>query len=86
MQKSRKTPNNKSIFTPEKTVRFFIVSAIGYTAAAMIIWPLLELIFAKISDSPYSWTAIDGILEPCIFGVIITTLEFLFWNFFHNKK
>ena len=86
MQEAKKTSGNKSIFTPEKTVKFFIISVIGYTIAAMIIWPLLELIFSSITNSPYTWTVIDGIVEPFVFGIIFTIIEFLTWNFFNKKQ
>ena len=77
--------SSKSIFTPEKSVRFFIVSVIGYSVVAMIIWPLMELVYTKFTNSPYTWTVFDGIVEPCIFGVIITVIEFLVWNMDQKK-
>ena len=79
MQETKKS--SKSIFTPEKTAKFFIISVIGYTIAAMIIWPLLELIYTKFTNSPYNWTVFDGIIEPLIFAIVFTTIEFLTWNF-----
>ena len=85
MQETKKAPKEKSIFTPERTVRFFIISVIGYIIAAMIIWPLMELLLSNMTGSSYTWTILNGIVEPCIFGLIITILEFLFWNLLHKK-
>ena len=76
---------NKNIFTPEKTVRYFIVSVIGLTVVAMILWPLMELVWTKITNSPYAWTVFDGVVEPFIFGIVFTTIEFLSWNTFNKN-
>ena len=86
MTTNKKSSTKESIFTPKKTVTFFIVSVIGYSLAAMVIWPLLEFIFSKITNSEYSWTVIDGIVEPCIFGLVFTIIDFLAWDFFHKNN
>ena len=75
-----------SIFTPQRTVKFFIVSFIGTTIACMIIWPILELLFSKIDNSTYTWTWLNGIVEPLVFGLLATIVEFVGWNFFHKTK
>lgn len=85
MQETKKS-SDKSIFTPEKTVKFFIISVIGYSIAAMIIWPLLELVFSNFTNSSYTWTVVDGIIEPWIFGIVMTIIEFLCWDFLNKKK
>ncbi|MBR3252496.1 hypothetical protein IKF84_00260 [Candidatus Saccharibacteria bacterium] len=52
----------------------------------MIMWPLLELLFSKIDSSTYTWTWVNGILEPIIFGLIFCAIEFIGWNLFHKQK
>ena len=76
MQSTKKP--SKSIFTPERTIRYFIVCVIVYSIAAMIVWPLLELIYTNFTNSPYTWTVVDGIVKPIVFGIIFTIVEFLF--------
>ena len=82
--KATKKPN---IFTPRKTVGFFFVSFISLTIACMILWPLLDILFNKIFGGEYEgWSWINGILEPVIFALVCTGIEFIFWNAFHKEK
>ena len=77
----------ENIFTPKKNVRFFFVSFIGLAIACMLIWPPLDMLFDSISGDTYSWSVWGGIGVPIIFSLILTSIEFIFWNFFHpNKK
>ncbi len=76
----------ENIFTPHRTVRYFFVNLITMAVVAMIIWPLMDMLFSKFENSTYTWTIRNGIIEPCVFAVIITAIEFIFWNFFHKKK
>ena len=82
MAKEKKT----NIFTPKRTVGYFILTFVYTAIAAMLVWPLMELIFSKIDNTEYTWTWINGILEPWIFGLMFTVIEFVCWNFFHSKK
>lgn len=81
-----KEEKKESIFTPKRTVKFFFVSLITMAIVAMIVWPLMDMLFSKIDNSNYSWTVRKGIVEPCIFAVVVTIVEFVGWNFFHKKK
>ena len=76
----------ESIFTPKRTVKYFFINLITMAVMAMLIWPLLDMLFTKFDNSTYAWTVSGGIVQPCIFAVIITVIEFVFWNFFHKKK
>lgn len=76
----------ESIFTPKRTVSYFIINTITLFLAAMLIWPLLDLMFKGFNTSEYTWTWKNGILEPAIFGVVFSIIEFVLWNFFHKKK
>ena len=76
----------ENILTPKRTVKYFFINLISMAVAAMIIWPLMDMLLTKIDSSTYSWTVRNGIIEPCIFAVIIVVVEFVFWNFFHKKK
>ena len=76
-----------NIFTPKRTVKYFIVNLVTMTVVAMIVWPLLDMLLENIFDGGYKgWDVQRGIIEPCIFAVIITIVEFVFWNIFHKKK
>lgn len=75
-----------SIFTPKRTPSYFILTFVFTSIAAMVIWPLLDLLFSKIDGSEYTWTWINGILQPWIFGLVATIIEFIGWNFFHKQK
>ena len=77
----------ENIFTPKRTVKYFIVDYVVLFIACMILWPLLDLLFANIFNDPYEgWNAMDGIVRPAIFALIATAIEFIFWNFFHKKR
>ena len=77
----------ENIFTPKRTVKFFIVSYITLLIACMIIWPLMDIIFSAAEGKPYEgWNVGRGLVEPLIFALIFTIIEFVFWNFFHKKK
>ncbi|MBQ6394428.1 hypothetical protein IJH97_01605 [Candidatus Saccharibacteria bacterium] len=77
----------ETIFTPKRTVKYFFIDLIIWMVAAMIIWPLIDIIFESIFDGGYKgWDVRRGIIEPGVFAVIIVAIEFLFWNSFHKKK
>ncbi|MDO4753237.1 MAG: hypothetical protein Q4A36_03350 [Candidatus Saccharibacteria bacterium] len=77
---------NTNIFTPRRTVSYFILTFVSISIAAMIIWPLLDILFSKIENNEYTWNWISGILQPWIFGLVFTIIEFICWNFFHRQK
>ena len=77
---------NTNIFTPRRTVSYFILTFVSISIAAMIIWPLLDILFSKIENNEYIWNWISGILQPWIFGLVFTIIEFICWNFFHKQK
>ncbi len=84
---AKKTGNaEKNIFTPERNVRFFFVEFIGIFIAGLIIWPLIDFIMVSISGRSFAWTVGDHLVAPLIFALLITIVEFVFWNFFHREK
>ena len=76
----------RSIFTPERTLKFFIIDFLAVSIASFVIWPLLDLLFAAIRGDNFTWTVQEHILSPIIFALIITVVEFVFWNFFHKEN
>lgn len=84
MTEEKKT--SKNIFTPERTVRYFFVSLIGTSIVALIIWPLLDMLFAQIDHTTFSYSVTGHIIAPIIFAIIVNVIEFIFWNFFHKKS
>lgn len=81
-----KKEEKKSIFTPERTFKFFIIDFLTIAIASIIIWPLLDLLFAAIRGNAFTWTVQEHILSPIIFAFIVTVVEFVFWNFFHKEN
>ena len=77
---------NESILTPKRTVKFFFLNLLALFLAAMLIWPLMDLMFEGFDPSKYLWTWQNGILEPIIFAITFNIIEFLAWNFFHKDK
>ena len=58
-----------------------IIMAIAAFIAAMIIWPLFDLLWAKIiSHSDFAYTLKDYVIEPAIFGVIFGIISFIIWK------
>ena len=77
----------ETIFTPKRTVKFFFVNLIVMGLVAMVIWPLMDMLFDSLWNGGYKgWTWQAGILEPWIFAVLITVIEFICWSFFHPEK
>lgn len=85
MTEEKKT-NEKNIFTPERTAKYFFVSLIGTSIVALIIWPLLDMLFAQIDKTTFTYSVTSHIIAPIIFAIAINVLEFIFWNFFHKKN
>ena len=75
----------ESIFTPKRTVKYFFLNLTALFLAAMLIWPLMDLMFKGFNTSEYLWTWQNGILEPAIFAIIFNIIEFVGWNLFHKK-
>lgn len=82
----QKNTKEESIFTPKRTVQYFFLNLIAFILAAMLIWPLMDLMFQGFDPSKYTWTWQNGILEPIAFGFTFTVIEFVCWNFFHKQK
>lgn len=82
MSEDKKT---ESIFTPKRTVKYFFLNLTTLFLAAMLIWPLMDLMFKGFNTSEYLWTWQNGILEPAIFAIIFNIIEFVGWNLFHKK-
>ena len=78
--------DESSIFTPAKTMKYFFVSFIGLAVAAIIIWPLMDLIFSAIFGDTFQYSVIGHIVAPIIFSLIVTGVEFLTWNVWHKEK
>lgn len=81
MSNSEKT----SIFTPQRTVKYFFVEFIGIGIASVIIWPLIDLLFTAIDHKDFIWSIKDHIVFPIIFALIFTAIEFIFWKRFHKE-
>ena len=75
-----------NIFVPERTVKYFFVTLICSTIIAIIIWPLIDLIFDKISNTEFSYNVIDHILVPFFVMLVMTIIEFATWGVWHKKS
>lgn len=75
----------KSIFTPQRTVKYFLLEFGLIALAGILLWPLIDLILAAISGKSFAWEIREHILSPAIFALIATSLEFIFWKFFHKE-
>lgn len=85
MAKEKETKEN--ILTPKRTVKYFFITLVVLGITAMIIWPLMDMLFDNLFNDGYKgWTWQDGILGPWIFALIATVIEFVFWSFFHPDK
>jgi hypothetical protein len=77
----------ESILAPKRTVKYFSITLVVMGITAMIIWPLMDMLFSNIFGDGYKgWTLQNGILEPWIFAIVATVVEFVFWNLFHPDK
>ena len=78
--------DKKSIFTPERTPRFFIIESLAIAIASIILWPLFDLLFDSMRGNNFTWSVYEHLLSPIIFAIVITIIEFVFWNFFHKEN
>ncbi|MBR0424471.1 hypothetical protein IJI79_03185 [Candidatus Saccharibacteria bacterium] len=85
MTEEKKT-SEKNIFTPERTVKFFFVSLIGNILVALIVWPLMDLLYNLITGNTFNYTIQGDVLSPTIFMAVFTVVEFIFWGFFYKEK
>ena len=85
MEKAKKD-TKENIFTPKRNVRFFVVNFVGFAVMCAIFWPILDMLWSKLDGSTYTWTVSNGIIEPIVFSLIFTIIEFVAWNFFHPEK
>ncbi|MBQ1528080.1 hypothetical protein IIZ77_00325 [Candidatus Saccharibacteria bacterium] len=62
-------------------IKSSLITALTTFVAAMIIWPLLDLLWTKvISHSDFNYTLSDYVLEPAIFAVIFGIITYIFWK------
>lgn len=65
------------------SVTYLIIQTMAIIVAAMIIWPLLDMIWcAVIERKEFVYTVRDFIVEPIIFGIIVGVV---FWLFERRK-
>ena len=76
--------SKKTIFTPERTVRYFLLEFVFIAIVGIIIWPLMDLIFTAIGGGSFTWGIGEHLVSPVVFALIVTIVEFIFWNFFHK--
>ena len=58
-----------------------ILIALATFVAAMIIWPLFDLFWAKIiTHSDFIYTAKEYVLEPAIFALIFGLIAYFVWK------
>ena len=59
----------------ENRMLYIIVNGIATGLAGVIIWPLLDLFLCKvINNSPFIYSVHEHIIEPIIFGFIISLI------------
>ncbi|MBR2861988.1 MAG: hypothetical protein IKB97_00295 [Bacteroidaceae bacterium] len=62
-------------------IKSSIVIAIATFIAAMVIWPLFDLIWTQVlTHSDFTYTLGDYVLEPAIFAVIFGIITYIFWK------
>ena len=62
-------------------IKSSIIIAIAAFVAAMIIWPLFDLFWAKvITHSDFVYTIKEYILEPAIFALIFGLITYFVWK------
>lgn len=58
-----------------------LATALAAFIAAIILWPLLDLFWAKVlTHSDFTWTVMDHIVDPAIFSVIFGIITCIFWK------
>ena len=75
MTEEKKT-NEKNIFTPERTAKYFFVSLIGTSIVALIIWPLLDMLFTQIDKTTFTYSVKNHIIVPIILDSFLNELIF----------
>ena len=67
-------------------ILYFLVYLIVFIVVAILLWPLFDLIVCNVfTHSEFVWTVQEHIIQPIVFGVIITIIEFLY-RLYKDKK
>lgn len=59
-----------------------IFQTVGGIISAMIVFPIMDLIFCKIDKTPFKYTIFNHIIEPIIFGIVFGLIT---W-FIHKRQ
>lgn len=60
----------------ENIILYILVQFIVMTVAAMIIWPLFDILYDKvITNSTFHYSVTNHIIRPIIFGAIIAVIQ-----------
>lgn len=59
-----------------------ILQTVGGIISAMIVFPIMDLIFCKIDKTPFKYTIFNHIIEPIIFGIVFGLIT---W-FIHKRQ
>lgn len=73
----------KSIFE-ERSWKWAIVNFVALFIAAMLLWPLMELVFDALSGNPYDYDIMTNALRALGLAFVFTLIEYFTWDFWHK--
>ena len=66
------------------SVKYLLIEMASISVAGIILWPLLDIAYhGIITHSPFSYSVVEHVVEPIIFGCI---MGLVFWLFDRKKK
>ena len=69
---------DKSFFKFERgSVKYCIIEFISLVVAAMIIWPLFDLILCAIRHNEFKYTFGDYVIGPLVFATIFLLIDYV---------
>lgn len=77
----KSTKKSTKLDVERGSVKYYVIEFVCLFVAAIIIWPLLDMfISAVFTHSEFTYSVFQHILEPALFAVIFTIIDFVIYK------
>ena len=67
----------------KNSIKYLILDVVSISVAGIILWPILDLLYHNlITNSPFTYSVFEHVVEPIIFGCI---MGIMYWSFDRKK-
>lgn len=82
---AKKNVESKVFKADRGSGKYYFLYFVTYTLIALILWPLIDLIFSAINNQPFEYSIVSDLITPVIFGVVFTLIEMLYVSIIKKK-